>query len=110
MSWNRLIIDLKDRFCLLKWFCLKKRIEQDYNHWLSFQMPKSSSKDDIYKYLTWYLLKVPKLFDELPQILSSLDAGEVIGTSFIQDTVMRDALDHIMSFLPTVQTKGNELH
>ena len=69
-----------------------------------------SSKDDIYKYLTWYLLKVPKLFDELPQILSSLDAGEVIGTSFIQDTVMRDALDHIMSFLPTVQTKGNELH
>jgi len=71
-------------------------------------MPKSSN-DDIYKYLTWYLLKVPKLFDELPQILSSLDAGEVIGTSFIQDTVMRDALDHIMSFLPTVQTKGNNV-
>ena len=71
-------------------------------------MPKSSNEnDDIYKYLTYYLLTVPKLFDELPQILSSLDAGEAIGTSFIQDASMRDALDHIMTFLPTTQTKGN---
>jgi len=73
-------------------------------------MPKSSNdNDDIYKYLTYYLLTIPKLFDELPQILTSLDAGEAIGTSFIQDTSMRDALDHIMTFLPTTKTKGNDI-
>lgn len=70
----------------------------------------SNKDDDIYKYLTLYLLKIPKLFDELPEILSSLDAGEVIGTAFIKDTPMREALDHIMSFLPTIQTKGIHLY
>ena len=66
---------------------------------------KSSSSIEIYKYLTYYLLTVPKLFDELPQILSSLDSGEIIMTSNIQDVALRDAIDHILGFLPTIQTK-----
>ena len=60
---------------------------------------------DIYKYLTFYLMTIPKLFDELPQILSSLDSGEVIMTSNIQDIGLRNAIDHILGFLPTIQTK-----
>ena len=66
---------------------------------------KSSSSIEIYKYLTYYLLTVPKLFDELPQILSSLDSGEIIMTSNIQDVALRDAIDHILGFLPTIQSK-----
>ena len=63
------------------------------------------SNSDLYKYLTYYLLTVPKLFDELPQILSSLDSGEIIMTSNIQNIGLRDAIDHILGFLPTIQTK-----
>ena len=63
------------------------------------------SNSDLYKYLTYYLLTVPKLFDELPQILSSLDSGEIIMTSNIQDIGLRDAIDHIFRFLPAIQTR-----
>eukprot|EP01038_Epipyxis_sp_PR26KG_P012923 gene12923-17321_t len=57
------------------------------------------SVDSLSGLLTWTLLNQPNLFDELPLIISSLDANEAINVSNIKDNKKKSCLIQILKYL-----------
>jgi hypothetical protein len=65
-----------------------------------------SNENNLSSAITYGLLKFPKLIEELPSMLSALDAREYINVDLISDIEYRTYLQQLMQILPLRHDEG----